>query len=45
MTTNDDGLLPAGYKMRDVLTDNGLSEHGPSQDVTNSTVGTLPHLL
>ena len=45
MTTNDDGLSPARHQARNVLDDDGLTEDGSSQDVTDGSVGGLPHLL
>ena len=45
MTSNNDGFLPTGHKTRDILTDNGLPEDSSSQDVTDGTIGALPHLL
>ena len=45
VTTNHDGLLPSCNESRNVLTNDGLSEDSSSQDVTNGTVGALPHLL
>lgn len=41
----DDGFGPAWHQARDVLTDDGLSEHRASQDVTDGAVGRPPHLL
>jgi hypothetical protein len=45
VTTDDDGLGPAGDKARYVSADNGLTEYGTVKDVTDSSVGGLPHLL
>ena len=45
MTAYDDGFLPGGHETRDVGADDGLTEHGASQDVPDGAVGTLPHLL
>ena len=45
MSSNDDGLGPAWNAFWNVRDDNGLSEHGTVEDVSDSTVGTLPHLL
>lgn len=42
---DDDGFDPAGHQAGDVLTDDGLPEHGASQDVTDGPVGRAPHLL
>lgn len=45
MTTNNNGLSPARHQTRNVLDDDGLTEDGSSQDVTDGSVGGLPHLL
>ena len=45
MTANHNGLLPPRDQSGNVLTDDGLPEDSSSQDVTNGTVGALPHLL
>lgn len=45
MPADDDGFDPAGHQAGDVLTDDGLPEHGASQDVTDGPVGRAPHLL
>lgn len=45
MPADDDALGPAGHQAGDVLADDGLAEHGAAQDVTDSAVGTQPHLL
>ena len=45
VTAHNDGLGPAGHKTRDVANDNGLTEDGSVEDVANSAVGALPHLL
>lgn len=42
---DDDGLGPARHQAGDVLADDGLPEHGASQDVTDGAVGRPPHLL
>lgn len=42
---NDDGLGPARHQARDVLAQDGPSEHCASQDVTDGAVGRTPHLL
>lgn len=42
---NDDGFGPAWHKARDILADDGLPEHGASQDVPDGAVGRSPHLL
>ena len=42
---DDDGLGPAWHKFRDVLDNDGLSEDGAANDVSDGTVRGLPHLL
>lgn len=38
VTTQDDGLGPSGDQSRDVLAQNGLTEHGASQNVTDRSL-------
>ena len=45
MTTDGDGLLPAGNQERNVLADDWFAENSSAEDVTDGAVGTLPHLL
>lgn len=45
MSSNDDGFDPARHQPGDVLTDDGFSEHGATQNVTDGAVGGAPHLL
>lgn len=45
MPANHDGLCPSWHQARDGLADDGLSEHGPAQDVADGSVGTGPHAL
>lgn len=45
MSADGDGLGPAGHQAGDVLADDGLPEDRPPQDVSDSAVGALPHLL
>ena len=45
MTSNHNGLLPAGDQAGNVLADDGLSEHCASKDVPDSSIRRLPHLL
>lgn len=45
MPADDDGLHPAGHQAGDVFADDGLPEHGASQDVPDGPVGRAPHLL
>ena len=41
----DNGLLPSGDEERHIVADNGLSEDGTIEDVTDGSIGRLPHLL
>lgn len=45
VTTDDDGFSPAGDETRDDGDDNGLTEDGTAEDITDSAVGGEPHLL
>ena len=45
MPADDDGLDPAGHQAGDVLADDGLAEHGSTQDVSDGPVRRAPHLL
>ena len=45
MATNDNGFLPAWHKARNVVADDGFSEHCAAQDVADGAIGRLPHLL
>ena len=45
MAADDDWFLPAGHRLWDPLEDDGFSEYGTAKDVTDGTVGALPHLL
>jgi hypothetical protein len=45
MTTNNNGLGPAGHEAGHVGADNGLTEDGTVQDVTDGSIGRFPHLL
>lgn len=45
MPPNDNGFLPAGDQARDILADDGFSEHCASKDVPDGAIGGLPHLL
>jgi len=45
VAANNDRLGPAGNATRNVLNDNGLAEDDTTADVTDGTVGRLPHLL
>ena len=45
MTSNYDRVLPSWYRPRDTLEDDRLAEDGTAKDVTDGTVGALPHLL
>lgn len=43
VTANDDGLLPAGDKTRNAVNDNGLTEDGTAESVSDGAVGGEPH--
>ena len=45
MSADDDGLGPAGHEAGDVIDDDRFSEDGATNDVSDGTVGRLPHLL
>mmetsp|Transcript_33511 Transcript_33511/g.51484 ORF Transcript_33511/g.51484 Transcript_33511/m.51484 type:complete len:253 (+) Transcript_33511:527-1285(+) len=45
VSANDNGLGPSRHKSGDVVNDNGLSEHGSVELVSDGSVGALPHLL
>ena len=45
VSADNDGFFPAGHKFRDVADDDGLTEDGAADDVSDGTVGGLPHLL
>lgn len=45
MSADGDGLRPAGNELGNVLADDWLTEDGATQDVSDGTVGALPHLL
>jgi len=45
VSSNNDRLSPAGDKLRDILAENGFSEDGTVEVVSDSTIGGLPHLL
>lgn len=45
MSTNDDGLGPTRNKSGNVLDDDGFSEHCSIEDVSDCSVGRLPHLF
>jgi hypothetical protein len=39
MSAHNDGLLPAWNKERDIAADNGLSEDGTIENVTDGSIG------
>jgi hypothetical protein len=43
VTANDDGLVPARHKAGNAGDDNGLTEDGTAENVTDGTVGGEPH--
>ena len=45
MTSNHDGFIPTDNQPWNVFTNDGLSEHCPTKDVTDRPIGRLPHLL
>lgn len=45
VSTNDDGFLPSGYQSRNVGDNNWFSKNGTIQDISNSSIRGLPHLL
>jgi len=45
VTTDDDGLFPAGHKLGDVVDDDGGTEDHTIKNVTDGAVGGSPHLL
>ena len=45
VTADDDGLGPAGHEAGHVGADDGLTEDGTIEDVSDGAVGALPHLL
>jgi hypothetical protein len=45
MTTNNDWLGPAWNQARNICTNNWLSEDSTVQDITNGSIGRLPHLF
>lgn len=45
VSANDNWLLPAGDKTRDVLANDGLTEDSATKNVTDGAIGRAPHLL
>jgi hypothetical protein len=45
VSSNNDGLSPAWDESWDVADDDGLTENGTVENVSNSSVRRLPHLL
>ena len=45
MSSNDNGFAPVVDESGDVLDENGFSEDGSVEVVSDGSVGTLPHLL
>lgn len=43
VTADDNGLVPAGHQTGDAGDDDGLTEDGTAEDVTDGTVGGEPH--
>ncbi len=45
MASNYNRLIPRGDQARDILANNRLAKNGSTQNVTDCTVGALPHFL
>lgn len=45
VSPDNNRLVPAGHKAGHVGADNGLTEDGTVEDVTDGAVGGLPHFL
>ena len=45
VSSDNDGLGPARNESRDVLNDDRFTENGTIENVSNSSIGRLPHLL
>lgn len=45
VTADNNGFGPARHQPRDITEDNGFTEHGSIEDITDSSVWRLPHLL
>lgn len=45
VTTDDDGLGPTGNRAREVVQDDGRTEHGTAKNVSDGAVRREPHLL
>jgi hypothetical protein len=45
VSSDCDGKTPSRDEARNVLADDGFTEDSSVQDVSDGTVGTLPHLL
>ncbi len=45
MSANDDRFFPSRNKSRDVFDDNGLSENSSIEDISDGSIGTLPHFF
>ena len=45
MSSDDNRFFPARYQPRNILDDDGLPKDSSVQDVSDGTVGALPHLL
>lgn len=43
--SNDDGFDPSGYQLGNGLANDRFTEHGTTEDVTDGSVGTQPHLF
>ena len=45
MTSNDNGVLPSGYRLGDTVQNNWFTEDSTTEDVSDSTIRAPPHLL
>ena len=45
VSANDDGLLPSWDQLRDIFDHDGFSEDSAVEDISDGSVGALPHLL
>jgi len=45
VTADDDGLLPAGHETGNARNDDGLTEDGSAESVSDGTVGRQPHCI
>lgn len=43
MSTDYDGLFPAGQETRNAWDDDGFTKHGPAEDVADGAIRGKPH--